>query len=203
MSCAIKFCKNCSGSINRCISCLHPYALYDNTCLVDCPQGFRALMRADDTFECVLNAKCPATFTSSNSSANNQSQCLCSTSSNKFTFISNCSTQSPPCLFDQYYDSATRECLRCPVGCLTCSVDNNNKVECTSCRPDYSMFITLRKNHYCERKSILSYCAANYSDSKQMCQVNNMVAMASILPYRNLCLSSIKNCMVCLTDSKN
>jgi hypothetical protein len=49
------------------------------------------------------------------------------------------------------------------VSCLSCALDGSGKVECFSCRPDYSLFVTLTKSNYCERRSILSYCASNFS----------------------------------------
>lgn len=91
----------------------------------------------------------------------------------------------------------------CPIGCLTCVLDRNGRLECTSCHPDYSLFVTISKNHYCERNSILSICPNNYDFTQQTCSISNLNQTASLTPSRNTCFTQLPNCIVCVSGSSS
>lgn len=151
-------------------------------------------------FRCTIVPGCSAQSTMV-SDINNQSSCFCIRNGNP-SYAKNCGTIEPSsCDFDNYFDNNTMECLMCPVGCLTCVLDRNSKIECTSCRPDYSLFITLSKNHYCERNSILSICPNNYDYSEQICSISNLNQVVATLAPRNMCFPLIANCMICVAGS--
>lgn len=99
-------------------------------------------------FRCIMIPGCAVQSVVVND-INNQSKCFCMRNGNP-TYSKNCGNSSNKiCPFDHYFDFNTLECLYCPTGCLTCVQDKSNKIECTSCRPDYSLFVTLSKNHFC------------------------------------------------------
>ena len=90
----------------------------------------------------------------------------------------------------------------CPIGCLTCVIDRSSRIECTSCRPEYSLFVTITKNHYCERNSILSICPNTYDFNQQICSIASLNRnLSAVSSSRGLCFSSIPNCIICVSGS--
>lgn len=145
----------------------------------------------------MIVAGCPSQY-SLVSSVNNQSACFCTRNGNP-SYSKGCGTaNATSCAFDSYFDVGTQECLACPVGCLTCILDRSAKLECTSCRPDYSLFVTVSKNHYCERNSILSICPNLYDPARQLCSIAALNRTLSALAVRTLCLASLPRCLVCV-----
>jgi hypothetical protein len=167
--------------------------------IVTCPDNCKAFFRKDYTFECMKVPECSSKAIEVQS-FNNQSQCLC-LKQNMATFTGCGIASSSGCGLSQYWERGTGECLECPVGCLSCELDTSQRIECTSCRPDYSLFVTLSKNHYCERNSILSYCPGDYNKDRYICQLSSLLTKVAVLANRNLCLKNITNCLVCLLGS--
>lgn len=172
---------------------------YNSFNAVQCPRGFKSQF-TENGFQCVLVPGCSAQITVANL-VNNQSSCYCNRNGNP-SYARGCGNQTAKeCKFDSYFEATTEECLACPIGCLTCFLDANSRIECTSCRPEYSLFITLSKNHYCERNSILSICPNSYDFAAQTCSLPNLAQAATGIKTRNSCLSQSMYCMVCGTGS--
>jgi hypothetical protein len=167
---------------------------------VQCPKGFKSQFDREKGFQCVLVMGCAAQ-SSLVASVNNQSACFCTRNGNP-SYAKACGSAQPTaCAFDSYFDGGTRECLGCPVGCLTCVLDRSGKLECTSCRPDYSLFVTVSKNHYCERNSILSICPNLYDPNSQICSIAALNHTLAALAARTLCLPLLPHCLVCVAGS--
>lgn len=172
---------------------------YNSINAVQCPRGFKSQF-TENGFQCVLVPGCSAQITVANL-VNNQSSCYCNRNGNP-SYARGCGNQTAKeCKFDSYFEPTTEECLACPIGCLTCFLDASSRIECTSCRPEYSLFITLSKNHYCERNSILSICPNSYDFAAQTCSLPNLAQAAAAIKTRNSCLSQSTYCMVCGTGS--
>lgn len=136
-------------------------------------------------------------------SVNNQSKCFCLRNGNP-SFARGCGTaENRSCSLSSYFDSSTFQCLSCPIGCLTCVQDQTSRIECTSCEPEYSLFITVSRNNYCERNSIISICPNSYQWSTQICQLNTINQVIGTIKLRSDCLDTVSNCMMCLSGSNS
>lgn len=69
---------------------------------------------------------CPAQFPAT-SEYNNQSACFC-LAGKKPAYFKGCANAVNNCALSQYFNGNTRECLNCPIGCLTCLLDSNNQL---------------------------------------------------------------------------
>jgi len=131
-------CAQCVESSTNCVQCKTGYYLFNETCVVTCPNQYYGNTTALVCMNCI--SPC---YTCLNSS-------YCLSCSVNFLYNGTCVT-SPSCPAYYYADITTLSCLVCSSNCLTCQY---SAVYCTSCKPNSTT--PLLQNNTC-----VSNCSSN------------------------------------------
>jgi hypothetical protein len=94
--------------------------------LVSCPSEYKSIF-LNDSFWCRPIIACNKINNRSNSlilvtNGNNNSNCYCKKNITSYAYSQFCGNKSI-CSTNNYLDTNTLECLPCPIGCVTCSLN--------------------------------------------------------------------------------
>ena len=189
-------CSACSGTNTTCISCVNPYFLYDNQCIIECLAGITVSVNSTYCVDCSSNCKTCAnlynqcTSCASNSylqgtvcqpycnsgyySDSNQICQLCSGCSQCIGSATNCTS----CISGQYLYG--NECvLKCPSGtytststcnaCMTSCATCSNSGQCDTCINGLLLFSTV----------CVSSCPTSYVGSVGICVLSSAVSLCN------------------------
>jgi hypothetical protein len=140
----------------KCTQCQSGLLAFAGACVYECPAGFKQ----------------------------SGSFCVCSNSS--LILINNQCLLLQGCPIKMSFDLASKSCLSCPFGCMSCS-----STVCTSCSPGYFLYVS-PQGIRCRRKSPLFPCDKQYSLVQGVCLVIDYANL-----NMNLCVGNVKNCKVC------
>lgn len=114
-------CASCQERPDHCTSCDHHLVLHDNKCYAACP----TYTFETEDYGC---SSCHASCETCNGSS--ETQCI-TCRPGRYALSGTCSNVCP----DGYFaDKKRRECLKCPVGCVTC-----NSAVCLACTEGWAL----------------------------------------------------------------
>ena len=212
-------CETCIYAADNCTSCKGNAILFNNTCYVQCPQGYFYGINYNASYYQKTCLPCTSTCASCALSCQifncliplckmcdfNNSCLICE--SNSFNITGQCLSSCPPGYHSNYQ---TYQCEVCITNCTTC----NNTLTCTQCVNDVSIYLSL--NGLCNQCNIsclgctnnannCSLCSNNshYLDSKTGFCMENCNPGSFAYNGSKICYPCNMNCSTCVLSETN
>ncbi|KOB78841.1 Endoprotease FURIN, partial [Operophtera brumata] len=157
-------CATCSDRADSCTSCEHHLVLHDGTCLTACPPSYYET----DDYMC---AKCHNSCDTCQGPG--ETQCVTCHPSN-YAVDGRCVSSCPS---GYYIDKKRKECMRCPVGCATCTTslcliceanwELNRKDKCVPVGSDRCSTGEFREGQRCQQCH--EECESCYGEDESHC----------------------------------